>query len=158
VLPWWRRNAKTAVVALVVALACTATVYVIQEMRLREQRIAANEREARIRAVFTAPDVTLKTAPLQHGGTVAMLSSQRRDAAVVVLTIGKPAGVQRAYQVWLLEGSNSKQIGLLEPNQASATVLINGLDGATTLGVTIERAEGAPSPTLPLLAEIAFPR
>ena len=158
VISWWRQNAKIAVVAAVAGLVCMAAVYVIQELRLREQRIAANDHEVRMRAVLTAPDAALKTAALRDGGTLAIISSLQRDSAIVVVREAKPTGVQRAYQIWLLEGSNSKPVGLLAPDQVSATLVISGLRGANTVGVTVERAEGERSPTLPLVAEIPLAR
>lgn len=157
---WYRQNTRTVIAAATAALIAAAAVYVVQEMRLRDQRIVTHDHDNRMRAVLTAPDATLRTASLRDGGTVTLINSAQRDAAVVVLALKDPVPVEadETYQVWLLEGSNSKSVGLLEPEQLSATFVINGLEGARQLGVTVERAAGAPSPTLPLIVEIALMR
>lgn len=156
VASWWRQNAKTVVVATVAAIVCSAAVYAVQELRLREQRIMFNDHEARARAVLTAPDSVIKAAQLRDGGTITFISSRQRDSAVVMLLDAKPTEIRQAYQVWLLEGSNSKPVGLLEPDQVSATLIVIGLGGFNSVGVTIERVEGAQSPTLPFVAEIGL--
>lgn len=157
---WYRQNTRTVVAAATAALIAAAGMYVVQEMRLRDHRIAVNEHQDRMRAVLTAPDATLRTAGLHGGGTITLISSRRDDSAVVVLTVkdAEPVELDETYQVWLIEGSNSRSIGLLEPEQTSATFVVNGLRGALQVGVTVEQAAGARSPTLPLIAEIAFPR
>jgi hypothetical protein len=151
---WWRANTKTVVVAALSALVCAAAVFAIEEMRLRDDRIVARDREARIEAVLTAPDAALKTTAVTDGGTLTLVRSSGEDLAVIFLSKAKPVGPFRRYQIWLIEGANSRPVGLLDPDQTDVTLVIEDLRGMNVLGVTIEEGAGANSPTLPLVAEI----
>lgn len=153
---WWRANTKTVVVAVLSALVAAAAVFAVEEMRLRDDRIVARNREARIEAVLTAPDAALKTTALTDGGTLTLVRSAGEDSAVIFLSQAKPVGPFRQYQIWLIEGANARSVGLLEPDQTDVTLVIEDLRGMNVLGVTIEDAPGANSPTLPLAAEIAL--
>jgi len=153
---WWRANTKTVVVAGVTALVCAAAVFAVEEMRLRDDRIVARDREARIEAVLTAPDAAIKTTALRDGGTLTLVRSAGEDSAVMVLSKAKQIGPSQRYQIWLIEGANARPVGLLEPDQTDVTLVIDDLRGMNVLGVTIEEGPGANSPTLPLVAEIAL--
>lgn len=151
---WWRANTRTVVVAVLSALVAAAAVFAVEEMRLRDDRIVARDREARIEAVLTAPDAALKTTALRDGGTLTLVRSNGSDSAVMVLSKAKPVGPFNRYQIWLIEGANSRPVGLLDPDQTDVTLVIEDLRGMNVLGVTIEEGAGANSPTLPLVAEI----
>lgn len=153
---WWRANTKTVVVAALAAVVASAAVFAVEEMRLRDDRIVARNREARIEAVLTAPDAALKTTALRDGGTLTLIRSAAEDSAVMVLSKAKPVGPRSRYQIWLLEGANARAVGLLEPDQTDVTLVIEDVRGMNVLGVTIEEGAGANSPTLPLVAEIAL--
>jgi hypothetical protein len=153
---WLRQNARKAAAPAVAAIVAAAAMYVVQELRMREQRIAFHHHETQLRAVLAAPDAMLKAAQLRDGGTITLISSRQRDTAIVVLKEAKPTGQDRAYQIWLMEGTDSRSIGLLQPNQTDATLVFSVLRDKRALGVTIERAAGQVSPTLPLVAEIVL--
>jgi hypothetical protein len=153
---WWRANTKTVVAAALAALISSAAVFAIEEMRLRDDRIVARDREARIEAVLTAPDAALKTTAVRDGGTLTLVRSSAEDSAVLVLSKAKPIGPFNRYQIWLIEGANSRPVGLLQPDQTDVTLVIEDLRGMNVLGVTIEDGPGSNSPTLPLVAEIAL--
>jgi len=153
---WWRANTKTVVVAALSAVVAAAAVFAVEEMRLRDDRIVARDREARIEAVLTAPDAALKTTTLPDGGTLTLVRSSGEDSAVMVLSKAKPVGPSRRYQIWLIEGANARPVGLLDPDQTDVTLVIEDLRGMNVLGVTIEEGAGTNSPTLPLVAEIAL--
>jgi hypothetical protein len=153
---WWRANTKTVVVAAVAAVVASAAVFAIEEMRLRDDRIVARNREARIEAVLTAPDANLKTTALRDGGTLTLVRSSAEDSAIMVLSKAKPVGPLNRYQIWLIEGANARAVSLLEPDQTDVTLVIEDLRGMNVLGVTVEDGAGANSPTLPLVGEIAL--
>jgi len=153
---WWRANTKTVVVAALSAVVAAAAVFAIEEMRLRDDRIVARDREARIEAVLTAPDAALKTTALRDGGTLTLVRSAGDDSAVMVLSKAKPVGPLSRYQIWLIEGANARPVGLLDPDQTDVTLVIEDLRGMNVLGVTIEDGSGTNSPTLPFVAEIAL--
>jgi hypothetical protein len=153
---WWRANTRIIVAAALSALVAAAAVFAVEEMRLRDDRIVARNREARIEAVLTAPDADLKTTAVRDGGTLTLVRSSGEDSAVMVLSKAKPVGPFRRYQIWLIEGANARPVGLLDPDQTDVTLVIEDLRGMNVLGVTIEDAVGTNSPTLPLVAEIAL--
>ncbi|HCT79126.1 MAG TPA: anti-sigma factor [Micromonosporaceae bacterium] len=150
----WRHRTRTLVAAGVAAIVAAAGVYVVQELRLREQRIAAQQETNRIESVLAAPDATLRSAQVQGGGRVTVVTSASRDEAVVVLADAKDPGVNKAYQLWLIEGSTPKSAGVLAAEQINATRLITGVKGMNVLGLTIEPAGGSKAPTQPIVAQV----
>jgi Anti-sigma-K factor rskA len=153
---WWRANTKTVVVAALTAVVAGGAVFAVEEMRLRDDRIVARDVQVRIDTVLTAPDAALKTTAVTDGGTLTLVRSASTDSAVMMLRRAKSAGPFHVYQIWLIEGANARSVGLLGVDQTDVTLVIEDLRGMNALGVTIEDAVGAKSPTLPFVAEIAL--
>src|SRR5262249_11290622 len=147
----WIHRTRILVAAGVAAVVASAGVYVVQELRLRQERIAAQAQIAQINDVLSAPDAVMRSAAVQGGGRITIVTSPGRDAGVVVLAGAKSYGDDKAYQLWLIEGSTPKSVGLLEPDQVSATRLITGVSTANVLGLSIEPAGGSPVPSQPIL-------
>jgi anti-sigma-K factor RskA len=150
----WIHRTRILVAAGVAAVVAAAGVYVVEELRLRQERIAAQAEVARIDDVISAPDATLRMANVSGGGRITIITSPGRDEAVIVLADAKSYGADKAYQLWLIEGSTPKSVGLLEPDQVSATRLISGVRTANVLGLSIEPAAGSAIPSQPILATI----
>jgi hypothetical protein len=143
----------------VVAAAGTgAVVYTVQDQRVRDERataVAAQANEARIRAVLAAPDLVMREGELIGGGRVTVAESQLNNAGVLVLAADTAPAAGRVYQLWTLQGKTPVSAGAaLEPGQAGALRLVDGLPGATGVGVTVEPPGGSTAPTTPLVAEV----
>ncbi|MBM2621227.1 anti-sigma factor [Actinoplanes sp. LDG1-06] len=152
----WRR--LTAVAAAVVAAAGTGTaVFVVQDQRVRDERAvaeAARLNEARVRAILSAPDVKLSEQAMSTGGRVTVATSQLHNAGVVMLA-GEAAPAGRVYQLWTIRpGGDPQNAGVLREGQTAELVVVDGLPGATDVGVTIEPPNGSPAPTTPMVADV----
>ncbi len=154
----WRLTAAAAAVVVAAAGAGTA-VYVVQDQRVRAERAvaaAARANEARIRAVLAAPDLVLHEDQLTGGGRVTVAESRLHDAGVIVLAADAPPAGGRVYQLWTIRpGDAPVPAGAaLGPGQTAALRLVDGLPGATDVGVTIEPPTGSATPTMPLVADV----
>ncbi len=150
----WRHRSRMFVAAGVAAVVASAGVYVVQELRLRDQRIVAQTETARIESVLSAPDATLRAANVAGGGRLTVVTSNSRDEAVVVLTDATDPGADKAYQLWLVQGSSPKSAGVLPAEQVNATRLITGVRGNNILAMTVEPAAGSLAPSPPIKVEI----
>ncbi len=150
----WIHRSRVLVAAGVAAVVAAAGVYVVQELRLRQERIVAQTDMNHINDVLSAPDAVMRSATVQGGGRLTIVSSPGRDAGVIVLADAKDYGDDKAYELWLIEGSTPRAIGLLAPNEVSTTRLITGVGNANVLGLSIEPAAGSPVPSQPILATI----
>jgi anti-sigma-K factor RskA len=151
----WRRLAAAAAVIGVLGAGAAATTYAVQEQRLADQRVAAataQQRADRIQEVLAAPDAALRAGELTGGGRVTVVVSDSVDAGVVVLADAPPPGPERAYQLWVLQGTTPISVGLLAAGQSQATELIEGVRGRDAFAVSLEPASGSPVPsTTPLV-------
>lgn len=104
-------------------------------------------------ALLTEPDALLRRGPVAGGGRATVVTSVRRDAAVVLLE-GMPAPPdRRTYQLWFLEDGGARSLGLAGADRASTTVR-GGIARANAFGLTVEPDGGSTQPTLPAVAQI----
>ena len=150
----WRHRSRSLVAAGVAAIVAAAGVYVVQELRLRDQRIVTQAETARIESVLTAPDAKLRAVNVEGGGRLTVVTSDNRDEAVVVLADAAEPGADKAYQLWLIQGSTPKSAGLLAPDQVGGMRLVTGVRGTNILAMTIEPASGSLVPTTPVKAQV----
>jgi anti-sigma-K factor RskA len=150
----WRHRSRSLVAAGVAAIVAAAGVYVVQELRLRDQRIVTQAETNRIESVLTAPDAKLRAVNVDGGGRLTVVTSDTRDEAVVVLADAAEPGADKAYQLWLIQGSTPKSAGLLAPEQVNGMRLVSGVRGTNILAMTIEPAGGSLVPTTPVKAQV----
>ena len=151
--PSRRLRLVAAAAVLLAAVASGVAVYAIQDSRVRQERAtaeAARDSEARVRAILSAPDLVIREQPLTSGGRVTVASSRLTDAGVILLAAtGAPAD-GRVYQLWTIHGSTPSSAGALGDGQSTTVQIVDGLPGASAVGVTIEPAPGSATPTMPL--------
>jgi anti-sigma-K factor RskA len=149
----WRR--LTAAAAVVVAVG--ASVAVIQEQRVRREHaavVSARAAEARIQAILTAPDQTVREQALTGGGKVTVVMSRLHNAGVIMFTAdGAPTG-GRVYQLWTVRSGVAGNAGVLEPGQAATVQVVEGMVGVSDVGVTVEPPHGSAQPTTDMLADL----
>lgn len=139
----WRR--WTAVAA---AAGAGGAGYLVRQQQLqdaRERAVAAEARVAQIDAVLTAPDAVVRQQPASGSGTVTVVGSQLRGAAVVVLAALPDPPADQAYQLWLGSGGELTSAGVLPAGQGSTIGLLPDLAGAELVGVSLEPATGSPT-------------
>jgi len=148
----WRR--LTAAAAAVVAVA--GATYALQDQRVRHEHAryeAARADEARVRAVLAAPDLVVREQTVDGGGRVTVAVSRLHNSGVIMLAAdGAPAG--RVYQLWTVRGGAAHSEGALAAGQNAAVRIVEGIDQASDVGVTVEPVGGSPTPTLPMVADL----
>ncbi|MGK5678992.1 anti-sigma factor [Actinoplanes sp. URMC 104] len=152
---WQRLTAAAA--AVVAAAGVGTTVYVVQDQRVRDQRAIAEQAQAeigRVRAILAAPDVELREQAVSTGGRVTVATSRLHNAGVVMLAANAaPEG--RVYQLWTVRpGGGPQSVGVLHEGQEADVVVLDGLPGASDVGVTVEPPKGSATPTLPMVADV----
>ena len=150
-----RRVLTVAAAAILAAVAATGT-FAVQERRLDHQRIQAQAEAARVTEVLAAPDAILRTAGSTSGVRLTVVTSAARGEAVLTMTADRPAGTDRTYQLWMLEGATPTSAGVLPPGTTSATRLISGTAAADAFAATIEPEGGSPTPTLPIVGQVSL--
>jgi anti-sigma-K factor RskA len=153
-----QRNRRLFTVAAAVVLAAVAATgtFAVQENRLDDQRTVAQAESARVTEVLSAPDATLRAADLASGGRLTVVVSPTRDQAVLTMSADRPAGTDRAYQLWLIDDADhAVSAGVLPTDATSATRLVSGAAAAAVFAVTIEPAGGSTAPTSNPLATVA---
>jgi anti-sigma-K factor RskA len=139
----WRRWTAAAIAAGVLALGGTATVWVVQEQRVRE----ADRQAAQLRDILAAGDVQVRTTTVSGGGKITVaVSASRNDGVVVVSDLPAPPE-GKVYQLWLIDESSPRSAGVMAAGQRSGITPLASVRGADTLGVTLEPEGGSPAPT-----------
>jgi anti-sigma-K factor RskA len=155
----WRRFAAGAVAAGILAAGAGAATWAVQEQRVSEAKsiaAAVQAREARTQAILSSPDVTLRTRPLSGGGSVTVALSPSHNAGVVLLAGRRALATDRTYQLWYQRGAEMVNAAVLRPGESSSVSVLENVDGADGVGVSVEPAGGSPAPTLPAAAVIPF--
>ena len=62
-----------------------------------------------------------------------------------------PAG--KTYELWVIEGKTPRPAGLFGGGEKQVITLTRPAPGGSTVAVTLERAGGATTPTLPILEQ-----
>lgn len=155
--PRWRRLSVAAAAAVLLAGGTGVVVHGVQEQRLREQRSiasAAQQQEARTRALLTAPDLVVRTAPVIGGGKATVASSPSRQAAVVLVGADRNLTPGEALQLWTVEGAGPPvSAGVLDAGVNAATKPIELPAGTDIVAVSLEPAGGSVTPTT-VLAQV----
>ncbi|MEV6493061.1 anti-sigma factor [Actinoplanes sp. NPDC051633] len=153
----YRRRLVAAAAAVVLAGGASATVYQVQEQRVRDQRTIAAEaarQQARTGQILAAPDLVVRTAPVIGGGKVTVASSAANNAGVVLLGADAPPAGGKVFQLWTIRGTTPKSEKVLAVGQTNVVQIVDGLPGSDMVGVTAEPAGGSPAPTLPLVSQV----
>jgi len=110
--------------------------------------------------VLTAPSaqrVTLTEGKAPAQPTARATYLPERGGLILLATNLKPLPEGKTYQLWIIPASGSAPVpaGLFHPDSAgTATLVLPQLSAgiaAKAFGVTIEKASGALSPTLPII-------
>ncbi|MEV4709365.1 anti-sigma factor [Actinoplanes sp. NPDC049316] len=153
----WRRYSVAAAAAVVLAAGTGATVYAIQDQRVRDQSAiasAAELRQQRTQAILSAADLVVRTEPMDGGGRVTVASSAAQGASVVSIRADRAPGAGRAFQMWTIRGTgNPVSPGVLDPGEQSAVRVVDGVPGNDVFAVSLEPAGGSAQPTT-VVAEV----
>jgi len=120
------------------------------EMRIEALESAQAEtarQQAVVSTILAADDTSSTSVPVDGGGALDLLYSVE-DGAMVVTTSGLPALPEgKEYQMWLIEDPQHPESVATMSDDDSTLVLTRGMEGVTTLAVSVEPAGGSVSPT-----------
>ena len=102
-------------------------------------------------AVMSAEDARTTVGKVAGGGTVRVIASPDKDAAVLVGTALSNLDADRTYQVWRMHDGRPTSVGLM--GRGSGVMYVDGIKGADAFAVTVEPSGGSPKPTsVPVVA------
>jgi len=141
-----RSRARQALPRLILAAAVAAAVvgiggFVLERQRAEDLRVE----RAEMTAVLTADDATMKVRGAEGGGTVRVIASAERDAAVVVGAALPDLDEDHTYQVWHMEDGEPTSVGML--GDGPGMLYVAGIEGAEAYAVSVEPAGGSAKPT-----------
>ena len=140
--PWRRWAPALAAAAAVLAVVGSLGAYVVERSRAQD----AQDQQAAIAEVLAAPDANLQALTLD-GARLRVISSPTLGQAVVTSADMPPAEEGKDYELWAVDAEGEESVGLMEPDPDGdpQTQLIDDLDGATALAITVEQEGGSPS-------------
>lgn len=136
---------------LAAALAAASVVVVvalgITQALTRHQPGGPPTASAAISRVVTAPDARTETERTTVGGTVTVVVSADRQAAVVSAAGMRSLPSAQTYQLWVIGPDGARSAGLLSGTGQAGPVLASGVEPGDRIGITVEPAGGTSSPT-----------
>jgi hypothetical protein len=132
--------------AVAVASVAAAVGLGITQISTQHQLDTVQASNAAITRVVQAPDARIEKKATA-GGTVTVVFSSQRAAAVITTSklTALPSG--RVYQLWVMSPAGARSAGLVsQPDQASQ-VLAAGVRSGDKIGMTVEPSGGTSQPT-----------
>ncbi|MFE3514438.1 anti-sigma factor domain-containing protein [Streptomyces sp. NPDC059166] len=123
----------------------------------RQEATRAQEHNAQVARVLTAPDATTTASQLADGARGTVVVSRSVDRAVFLASdlAQPPSG--KVYELWYDDGGVMRPAGLMNPSATDEAVLLDGpVDGASGMGITVEPEGGSEQPTTEPLAVMEF--
>jgi len=144
---WWRQPASAAAALLLVVSVGLGALAWQQGQRADD----AEARAARIAAVVTDPDRVESNAPATTEGSGTVVAA--RDLAVF-RTDGLPElPADQAYQLWVISDDGATSAGVLG-RDGDLEQVVEGVDDAEALGLTVEPSGGSAAPTGDLVLQL----
>ncbi|KAA1424054.1 anti-sigma factor [Nocardioides antri] len=148
---WLTTGAPLLVAAALVLVALATTAWLRPWADDESTPLTATER------VLTADDADRFVQRFDDGSRATVVVSRSEGRAVVLTEDMAPAPEGKDYQLWLQDPSGDIDPAGLMPDQADATVLLEGdASDATWAGITVEPDGGSPQPTTDPIAEFVL--
>jgi anti-sigma-K factor RskA len=88
------------------------------------------------------------------GGRLTVATSKLHDAGVIMLAADAAPAGGRVFQLWTIRSQAPVSEGVLSPGQTAVVELVDGMDQASGVGVSVEPPGGSKTPTAPLAARV----
>jgi anti-sigma factor RsiW len=138
------------------AAAVTAVVFGVHTAAGDRQLDTAQQEQASLNTVLTAPDASTLKGVGESGATLVV---SRGQGKAVLLASGFPALDQdHTYQAWFLGADGARSAGLMRvesPHQLHP-MLVEIPPGTDRIGITVEPAGGSRGPTMPAVSMISL--
>ena len=153
----WRAPRLAVAIAgagILVALAL-GTLLINTQDRLRMDEVHSRE----IAAIMNAPDADIMTVHAKTRGSATVVMSHAAHKLVLTTARLPALPSTECYQVWLMGTRRIKSAGRLPPPKQGMTapMIVAGLAAGDRMGVTVEPAGGAASPSAPPVLMLALP-
>jgi anti-sigma-K factor RskA len=141
--PWRRWAPRMLAAAAVLAVVASLGAFLVERGRVQD----LTNQQATVSAVLAANDAEDRVVELDGDARLRVVSSPSLGQAVVVSANMPDAGPDKDYEVWSVGDEGPESLGLMEPDSdGDARVqLLDGLDDATALAITVEPEGGSPS-------------
>jgi len=140
----WRRQApRLLAAAAVVAVVASLGAFFVERERLQEFQAS----QSTLSTVLTAPDGRDSVEELDNGGRLRVVSSMALDQAVVLTADLPPPGDDKAYELWSVGDDGPVSEGVISAAVLGSADLhlVDSLDAAATLALTVEQEGGSPT-------------
>jgi anti-sigma-K factor RskA len=117
----------------------------------RREADDAKDQYAAVSAVLGAADANTSSKVFPTGGNVRMISSAKKDAAVIVAHDLPSPGKGKVYQVWVIDKAGPTSQGTFVRD---GQMYMKGVAKAEKVAVTVEPEGGSDRPTTPPVATI----
>jgi anti-sigma-K factor RskA len=149
----WLRSPRL-IGALAAASVVAAVGLGITQVSTQHQLDSAQARSAAIAKVLDAPDARIEATSATPGGAVTVVVSALQREAVVT-TRGMPAlSSSRVYQVWVMNSSGARSVGVLSSTSHIGELLASGVRSGDQIGITVEPSGGSSHPTTTPIATV----
>lgn len=146
-----RPAALTAAAAGVAVIAALA----VSQAGTAHQLHQAQARNSAIASILSDPGASIEASATKVGGRVTVVASPReREAVITAAGLPAPSGT-RVYQLWVINASGARSVGLLPRGAAASPVLARDVRPGDHVGVTVEPAGGTAQPTTTPVALVA---
>lgn len=144
------------IAAAAAAAAIALGIWAIHLSSSLDRERSAQERDARIVAILSQPGA--RQIPTQ-GGSGLLVVAPSGKAVLLASALGA-AGRGKTYEAWVVKGTAARPAGTFRGGAGGRVLeLTKPVPAGSTVGVTLERAGGSSTPTLPMLlrAEVKRP-
>ncbi|MDQ3628635.1 MAG: anti-sigma factor [Actinomycetota bacterium] len=139
----WRRQAPLLLAAAaVLAVVASLGAFFVERERLEDFQAS----QSTLSSVLTAPDAQDTTTRVD-GGRVRVVSSPALDQAVVLMADMPSPGENKAYELWSVGDDGPVSEGVISTSDlgSAGLHLIDTLDAASSLAMTVEPEGGSPT-------------
>ncbi|MGC4943031.1 anti-sigma factor [Kribbella sp. DT2] len=146
-----RRRSRSMLALAAAALAVAATGGIAIDQYRDSQ--SAEQQNQDLAGLLAQPDARTARAQVTGGGNAAVVMSAGQDRAIVLLRGLSKLPDGKTYQLWLMDKSlTPHSAGLATPE--ATRLITGGIKDKTALGITVENAPGAVTPTEPIIAMV----
>ncbi len=150
-----RRRARTTArrIGQIALAAAVAVILAVGGWVVGRQQQVGNSVQAEETAqsrLLQAPDARIYRQPMRNNAAVSYVVSQKRNAAMVIVSGSPNAGAGHVFQLWTMhgpKGNQPKPAGTFSGNRSKPVWLTGNISSAAAVAITVEPDGGSSQPT-----------